>query len=70
MDDFLDEFFQTREFKLQKKFPRIRGHRFILCADKEAQRENIGDNMKRLFEDVSHLSEKVYMQFSDLSKSL
>ena len=74
MEDFLDEFFETIEVKFKQKFPRmivkiseVRGSFDVLI--KKPRRKIIGDDMKRLFEDVKNLSEQIYMQFGDLSNS-
>ena len=74
MRDLLDECFETLEVKFQEKFPRmifkiseVRGSFYML--KKKPRGKVPRDNMKRLFEDIKYLLEKVYMQFSDLSKS-
>lgn len=74
MDNLLDEFFDTLEVGIQQKFPRfivnfseVRGSFYLLI--KKPRGKTLGDDMKRLCEDGKYLSEKVYMQFSNLSKS-
>ena len=45
----------------------VRGSFYML--KKKPRGKVLRDNMKRLFEDIKYLLEKVYMQFSDLLKS-
>lgn len=49
------------------KISEVRGSFDVLI--KKVRGKIIGDNMKRLFEDIKYLSEKIYMQFADLSNS-
>ena len=74
MDDLLDEFFDTSEFEFQEEFPRyilklseVRGSFYVLI--KKPRGKILRDDLKRLFDDVKQVSEKVYVQFSDLSNS-
>ena len=66
MDELLDRFFERLEFSFCHEFSRyiikvseVKGSFYVLV--KKPKGKILGDNLRNLFNDVEHISEKIYI---------